>query len=693
MGFARFLSLLAVVGALLPLGVGCGTKDGGFRFDADRPDGSMVPPYRPPRCGDAGACLDGDTPPIETDMGPPPPPCNEVTFTYDDTAAAEVLVSGSWLVPPGDSWPATAEDGALEMMLVGGEWTVTTLIEPIASHQYKLIVDGEWIADPSNPQTAPDGFGGVNSVLDVCSAGCGEVEDFDWRDTVMYFAMVDRFSDSDGSSDPVAGATGGDATSGPSGQYAGGDLQGATDRLDYLADLGITSIWLSAPYDNRELAGASTNPGADPRMYSAYHGYWPKPANIDYSDPDNPSPRPLVESRIGTESDLRAFIDGAHAATSANGHGIKILFDYVMNHVDAESGLFMAHPDWVTYDSGSIRTCGDGDVWNDPYWGTRCAFTDYLPPFDYENAEARAWSVNDAIWWAKEYGIDGYRLDAIKHVPFVWLTDLRAAVESRITDVDRFYMVGETYDWDQQNVLAAYVNPDTMLDGQFDFPLRARLCEAVFQEGGNLGFLSSFMDSNDAYYGTDSIMSTFIGNHDIPRVIHYASREITNCREGSNPGNGWDWVPSQPSSPAPYERLAVAFAVLMTNGGVPLVYYGDEIGLAGGGDPDNRRMMEWDDGDLNAHQRALRSNVRALARARGEHPVLGRGRRVTLEVSEDTWVYQRVGCDDVVTVAINKADVPRTVNLPAGDHEDLLDGGTVAGGSTSLPARSFLVIR
>lgn len=693
MGFARVLSAL-LVGCLLPLGSGCGTKEGGFRFDADRPDGSMVPPYRPPRCGDAGACPDGDTPPIETDMGPPPPPCNEVTFTYADASAAEVLVSGSWLVAEGEEWPATAAAGALAMALEGGEWTVTTLIEPIATHEYKLIVDGEWIADPSNPQTTPDPFGGVNSVLDVCGAGCGAVEEFDWRDSVMYFAMVDRFRDSDGLVDPVPGATGGDASSGPSGQYAGGDLPGVTERLGYLADLGVTSIWLSAPYDNRDTAGAATNPSADPRMYSAYHGYWPKPADIDYSDPSNPSPRPAVESRIGTEADLRAFVDGAHGTTSANGHGIKVLFDYVMNHVDSESELYAEHPDWVATDGGRIRTCAEGDVWNDPYWGTRCAFTDYLPPLDYEIPEARAWSVNDALWWATEYGIDGYRLDAIKHVPFVWLTDLRAAVEARITDVDdRFYMVGETYDWDQQDVLASYVDPETMLDGQFDFPLRARLCEAVFQEGGNLQFLSSFMDANDTFYGPGSIMSTWIGNHDIPRAIHYASREITNCREGSSPGNGWEWVPSQPASAAPYERLGVAFAVLMTNGGVPLIYYGDEIGLAGGGDPDNRRMMEWDDGALNAHQIALREDVRALARARGANPVLGRGRRVTLEVTPDTWVYQRVGCDDTVTVAINKSDSTQTVNLPAGDHEDLLNGGTVVGGATALPARSFLVVR
>ena len=104
--------------------------------------------------------------------------------------------------------------------------------------------------------------------------------------------MVDRFHDSDGQVDEVAGATPGDATSGPSGQYHGGDLAGVTEKMPYLADLGVTAVWLSAPYDNRDTAGAAIDPGADPHTYSGYHGYWPKPQNTDFSDMANPSPRP-----------------------------------------------------------------------------------------------------------------------------------------------------------------------------------------------------------------------------------------------------------------------------------------------------------------------------------------------------------------------------------------------------------------
>jgi glycosidase len=189
-------------------------------------------------------------------------------------------------------------------------------------------------------------------------------------------------------------------------------------------------------------------------------------------------------------------------------------------------------------------------------------------------------------------------------------------------------------------------------------------------------------------------MSTFIGNHDIPRAIHFASRQIGDCRQGSWIGNMWTSDYPQPTAVEPYERLGVAFAVLLTNPGIPMIYYGDEIGLAGGGDPDNRRMMPWDGASLNAGQRALRDRVRGLARARATHPALGRGRRETISADADTWVYRKTGCgaaNDVI-VAINRSDSARSVTIPAGSYTDLLDGGTVAGGSVSIPARSFLLL-
>lgn len=631
-----------------------------------------------------------------------PAPCNRQVFGFDPgaTTYVEVLVAGAF-----NGWAETAAAGAapMEYLPEQGEWFAAIDL-PNGSYQYKFILRREaggapeWIADPRATRFVDDTFGGENAVRDVDCMDmpqpgvCGDLATFDWADAVMYFAMIDRFEDGDGRADPVPGATGGDAASGPSGQYEGGDLQGATNRVPYLRDLGVTAIWLSAPYENRDSAGAAIDPNQDANVYSAYHGYWPSPANIDFSDPANPSPTPAVESRIGTAADLRDFVDTAHDAD------IKVLFDYVMNHVDRESGLYRAHPEWFASDNGRTRLCGPENLWDDPFWGTRCAFTDYLPPFDFDNAAARAWSVADAVWWATEFGIDGYRLDAIKHVSLDWLTDLRAALNANIAEPagGRFYLVGETFAYDDRDLLKRFVDPARMLDGQFDFPFKARVCEALFNKAQGLNDFAGWMDGNDGFYGPGALMTTWIGNHDIPRPIHFASGQIDNCRQGSFPGNGWTRDFSQPADDAPYERLGLSFVVMMTNPGIPLIYYGDEIGLAGGGDPDNRRMMPANDDGLNPHQLALRDRVAALGRIRNENKVVARGRRITLSADADTWVYRLTGCGSdspPITVALNRADQARPVQVPAGTYDDLLNAAAVDGGAIMLPPRSAIVLR
>ena len=222
----------------------------------------------------------------------------------------------------------------------------------------------------------------------------------------------------------------------------------------------------------------------------------------------------------------------------------------------------------------------------------------------------------------------------------------------------------------------------------------------MFNPSGSLSGFSGFMDGNDGYYdaspNSTAIMTTWIGNHDIPRAIHFADWKFGNCTEGSHIGNGWTGDFGQPADAAPYQRLGLAFAVMMTNPGIPLIYYGDEIGLAGGGDPGNRRLMIWNDSQLNDHQKALRATVRKLARLRGQYKILGRGTRTTLHVDQDTWVYRMGGCGDEleeVIVAINRADDGRSVNLPSGAYTDQMTGAEIdGGGDTMIPGRKFLVL-
>ena len=633
-----------------------------------------------------------------------PRPCSRQLFSLgsNNQGYDRVLVAGeftAWL------------ENAVEMKRQDdGIWRAEIEMDN-GRYAYKFVTyqngnaDPVWISDPGAMEQVSDGLGGENSIRTVdCSettarfGRCGDPDVADWRDEIMYFVMVDRFYDSDGQSQPVDGATGGNAATGPSGQFEGGDLVGLSQKLGYLDDLGVTSLWLSAPYKNRDLAGAAIDPGTDPNQYSGYHGYWPSPENIDFSDPLNPRPIPAVESRIGTANDLRSVVDEAHDS------GMKVLFDYVMNHVDVESGLYREHPEWFARGDGrdgrpndGFALCGPLNLWNDPYWGTRCAFTDYLPPFDFDNADARAWSVADALWWAREYNLDGFRLDAIKHVSNEWLTDLRAALNEAFPTPqgDRFYLVGETFAYDDIGLLASYIEPSTKLDGQFDFPLKARLCEGIFQ--GRMNELQGWMDNvNRTAYPRDAIMTTWIGNHDIPRAIHFASGEIGNCREGSNPGQGWNLTPQQPQNPASYEQLGLAFGVLMTSPGIPLIYYGDEVGLAGGGDPDNRRMMPWDETQLSDAQIALRERLRSMIAVRRNYRALSRGQRTTIDVDGDQWVY-RMACNNDnhtdVTVVVNRGGNERRVRgLPMGNYRDLESQDVVNNNDLRIPPRSIRLL-
>jgi glycosidase len=527
-----------------------------------------------------------------------------------------------------------------------------------------------------------------DNCADDCPASglCGDPDVFEWADGVMYFVMTDRFYDSDGLNDPVAGVNDWAA------QYQGGDWVGVEEKVPYLQDLGVNVIWLSAPYDNRDGAGAAIDPGQDPHMYSAYHGYWPSPPDIDYSDPQNPTPLPAVESRLGTPSQLHSLVDALHGAS------MYVIFDYVMNHVDIDSGLYAAHSDWFAKDGDQNIVLCSPNNWDDPYWGTRCAFTDYLPPFDFYDSTVRQWSVNDAIWWAREYNIDGYRLDAIKHVPLDWLTELRTATNAAFSDPagGRFYMVGETYAYDDQGLIASFINPSTMLDGQFDFPLRKRICDTVFNHSMSFTDLFDWMDTNDAFYPTGTLMSTWIGNHDIPRAIHFASGQIGDCYTGSSPQNGWNpGGYTQPADAAPYEKLGLAFGILLTNPGIPLIYYGDEIGLAGGGDPDNRRMMVFE--GLNTHQIDLYEKVKRLIQIRRQNVALRRGQRETVTTGGDTFAYKMTGCGvaEDIYVLVNRGDNPAFIDgLPAGAYTELLTSSAVNGGSAyEVDARSLAIFR
>jgi glycosidase len=569
----------------------------------------------------------------------------------------------------GDFAPDAWESG-VPMTLQGDTWSVSLSAPWETAFEYKFLADGVAMPDPGNANVVDDGQGGQNSVIDAQTCDMPTCEpavfgDVDWRDAIIYFVFVDRFQNGDPTNDsPIGVPTAAD--------YQGGDWAGVTQKIDegYFEDLGVNTLWISVPMDNAEGIGV----GSDGMSYSAYHAYWP--TNLG-----------ATEARFGTLAELQQLVDTAHA------HGLYVLFDYAMNHVHSESPTYGDHPEWFWPNDnggGGDCVCGSGCSW-DGDQGRRCWFTPYLPDFNFNEQAARDFSVDNALQWIRDTGVDGYRLDAVKHIEDSWLLDLRMRVTEEIEPESgrHFYMVGETFTG-QMGTIAYYVNPD-MLDGQFDFPLRMQMAANVLMRNGSMSDLAGFMDNNDTFYGA-GIMSTFIGNHDIPRAIHLAEdtplwdNEWTDGKD-----RAWNNQPGQPGGDSAYQRLGVALSILLTTKGAPLLYYGDEIGLAGGGDPDNRRFMQW--AGYSGGQQALLDLIKRLTAIRAAHPATRRGTRATLSSGADTFAYSMTTPGDVVHVAVNRSDSMQTVGgLPEGEFIDELSGGNFSGPSVTVPARSALVL-
>jgi len=616
----------------------------------------------------------------EFDYGPPTLDGHEKTVTLIGDYRTDSWTNGD---------PATFD---------GSKWVVTVPIpwsKPV-TYKFHITYDNgaadAYLPDPSNPTQVDDGFGGKNSVFSgttcdtwtcastqiACAGTPLAADSFDWRDAVIYWAFTDRFLDGDSTNDNPSTDS---HLSGNAANWQGGDWKGLTSKITagYFTDLGVNTLWISVPMDSTDAVGQGTL--GDTNWYTGYHGYWPR----DLTSTD---------THFGSTADLQALVTAAHAKS------MKVLIDYTMNHVSQDSPVYSAAniaAGWFNPLMQNGESCICNTIANDPcnYDGTlgkSCWFAPYLPDWNFNNADARAYSVNNALMWIQTYGFDGFRLDAIKQIEPVWLTDFRAALLSKVeaTTKQHVYLVGETFTGDQ-NLIKSFIDPCTKLDGQFDFPLRAQLVQHVIMRQGKMNDLITFMDNNTSFYGT-SVMSTFLGNHDVPRTIHFGEdTPVWSDPWANGKDRNWSNQPAQPTSGNAYERLALGFAVLWTNRGAPLIYYGDEIGLAGAGDPDNRRMMPWS--GYSAAQTTLLAKVKKLGAIRAAHTALRRGDRTTLSYGDDTWVYSMVDGTDKVYVAINRSDATVSVSgLPSATLTDQMTGETLTGPTVSVPARSARVM-
>lgn len=494
-----------------------------------------------------------------------------------------------------------------------------------------------------------------------------EAERFDWRDATLYFAMTDRFADGEPANNaPVPGVE-------HLANWNGGDFKGLQRQIEagYFETLGVNAIWISSIVQNTQRGW----PGGDGRDYTGYHSYWP--ISTGWTD-ENELPGVVpIEPHFGSMDDLRAMVTAAHD------RGIRVIVDLVANQVHEDS------PWWQNEQGqGFFHEPGFGcqeSNWQQPI---ECWFAGYLPDLRYKNVETMNRVADHAWWLVRETGIDGFRLDAVKHMIDDFGYAIRHTMNTRLANTGvHFYMVGETFTGeDGYDEIRRYVSPE-QLDGQFDFPLYWQLTDVFMRESRDMKVL----ESTPWDYGEASIMSNFLGNHDVCRALSHANGDIGDLWCNGGKAQGWDNPPLQPTAAAPYEKLRLAWTYLLTTRGVPLIYYGDEIGLAGAGDPDNRRLMPFS--GWNPEQQRTYDHLARLGKLRREHSALRRGSRETLHMSNDglLWIYRMTHGEDAVVVALNRSEGSRILVGVEAPLRDALSDEVLDGPQIELPGHTSAV--
>ena len=638
---------------------------------------------------------------------------------------ARVAVAGSF-----NGWNSAAEE--LERQ-PDGSFAGTLRIAP-GEWSYKLVVDGEWLADPANPRVDSTGYG--NSLLTVQGEGIEEarlrvqppaddgrtvrvalpeawgdesrdrftvvlnnkvippvveqdgatraialpqellglennltiiaqaprrvaVAELAWdfpgaprspKDEVIYFAMTDRFRNGDASNDTPSGREDVHALA----DYHGGDWAGLRQKIaeGYFDDLGVTSLWLSPANLNTFNVERDAKPPH--RLFTSYHGYWP----VSMTE-TNPA--------FGSMDELRALVAEANTA------GIAVLLDFVANHVHRDHPLLQEHPDWIT---PLEAPDGQPNIRRFDEYPLTTWFDDFLPTLDYTQSPVLTEKVvKNALWWLEQTGADGFRFDAVKHIPTPFWRELAAALDREFLAPrgQRVYTLGETISG--RGTVREYLGPD-LLEGQFDFPLLFTLQGVVGRGEGSLADLAASLEASRDEYPPGAIMSPLLGNHDVARFLAYLDGDLAPGMDEKE--LGFTSAP-QIDDPATLRKWEAAMALLFALPGPPTLYYGDEIGLTGAGDPDNRRPMPW--GELAPGQERVRETVAQLAKVRAGSVALRRGRLEVLHADEQALVLARIAPTEVALFGFARNEGPLRVKMGA-DWQEWLERSTSPGQGT-----------
>ena len=393
-----------------------------------------------------------------------------------------------------------------------------------------------------------------------------------WQDEIIYFIFTDRFANGNRSNDFNVKANDPWA-------YHGGDLDGIIQKLDYIKDLGATAIWITPVIDNRDNGFVADFGNGHKQEIWGYHGYWFK----DFYQ---------VDEHLGDMNKVRQLVQTAHQK------GIKVLLDVVVNHVDYDHPFAVDRKNPASKYHKWFNQHGVIKNWDDQWWVENGELAE-LPDLNQNDPETARYLIDSMKWWAKQSGVDGFRIDTVKHVPRSFWKQFNQ--EMRQAEGDDFLLLGEIYT-PSPEFQAPYQREG--MHTAFDFPLYYAIKES-FGNGQSMRRLGDIF-GKDRVYPNAGLLSPFIDNHDVPRFIHEARDQKK-------------------------ERLMLSMAFLMSIRGMPMLYYGTEVGLAGGADPDNRRDMQFN------QDPQLRSYFKRLAQMRHSQRALRRGQQ--LEMWQDDQVY------------------------------------------------------
>ena len=494
----------------------------------------------------------------------------------------------------------------------------------------------------------------------------GPQSDFSWEDSLIYMIMTDRYINGNTSNDPesTGAAAGAD--------WMGGDIEGVTSKIQsgYFAELGVNVLWLTPFNTNAQGTGGAADGVHD---VAAYHGYWPVEAR-------------QVDPRLGTADQLKTMVDAAHQS------GIRVMMDYVVNHVHQDHTYYQDNPEW--FNQGCI--CGSADCdWTEHRLD--CQFTSYMPDVNWKVRNASEQFIEDALWWLEEFDFDGARIDAVKHVEDLAITNLATRINERFETVGTdYYLKGETaMGWSghsladnqfQYDTINQYIGEDS-LDGQADFVLYHAVVDNVFTQGiEDYQHLDYWTNRSQDQYAQGATMVPYVGSHDVPRI---ASRADAGTGEAYNQWQE-DGLPGQPGDESAYQAVLQAYGWLLTTPGAPLLYYGDEYGEYGGADPDNRHMYRnmaaW-----SQFEQSLFDNISQIGQLRAESIALKQGSYSTRYASPDLLIYDMSHVEQNMSIILNRG---QAVTHQDFDSDDVIRFGeaTISSAGINVPGNSVTII-